>query len=54
MTVAIFIAVGVVVVLMLLIGGWAERFNMRLLTRPWQPRYRDDSKPRDDDSKPRE
>jgi hypothetical protein len=30
---------------MLLIGGGAERFNMRRLMRPWQPGYRDHGKP---------
>jgi hypothetical protein len=47
--VLIFIGVGMVIVLMLLIGGRAERFNMRRLMRPWQPGYRDGSKqPRDE------
>jgi hypothetical protein len=47
MDVLIWIAFGIVVVLMLLIGGRAERFNLRLLTRPWQPKYRRDRKPRE-------
>ena len=42
MDVFIWIAIGVVVVSMLLIGGRAERFNLRRLMRPWQPKYRDD------------
>jgi hypothetical protein len=39
MDVLIFVALGIVILLMLLIGGRAERFNLRGLTRPWQPRY---------------
>jgi hypothetical protein len=49
MDVLIFVGVGVVIALMLLIGGRAERFNMRGLMRPWQPGYRDDSKPPHDE-----
>ncbi len=39
-------AVVLLVLLMLLVGGKAELFNLRRLMRPWQPKYRDDSKPR--------
>jgi hypothetical protein len=46
MDVVIFVGFAVVVLLVLLIGGRAERFNLRGLTRPWQPRYRDDAKTR--------
>jgi hypothetical protein len=42
---AVVISVVVAIVLMLLIGGRAERRNLRGLTRPWQPRYRDDLEP---------
>jgi hypothetical protein len=48
MDVLIFIAVGVVIVVMLVIGGRAERFTLRGLMRPWQPRYRNDD---DDDQR---
>ncbi len=43
MAVAIFVGFAIVILLLLVIGGRAERFNLRGLTRPWQPRYRDDA-----------
>jgi hypothetical protein len=43
--VLIFVVLGVVIVLMLVIGGRAERFNLRGLTPPWQPRYDEDDEP---------
>jgi hypothetical protein len=51
MDVLIFVVVGVVILLMLWIGGRAERFNLRGLTRPWQPRYdKDDENQRSRDA----
>jgi len=41
MDVLLFVAFGVVVSVILMIGGRAERFNLRGLTRPLQPRYRE-------------
>jgi hypothetical protein len=40
MNVLIWVAVVVIVLLMLLVGGRAERFNLRLFMRPFQPKYR--------------
>ena len=44
MDVLIFIAVGAAILLILLVGGRAERFNLRGLMRPSQPTYRENSK----------
>jgi hypothetical protein len=49
MDVLIFVGVGVVIVVMLLIGGGAWRPRVRGFMRPWQPGYRDDSKPPHDE-----
>jgi hypothetical protein len=46
MDVLIFVALGIIVLLVLVVGGRAERFNLRGLTRTWQPRYREDGKAR--------
>ena len=50
MDVFIWIGFGIVVLLILLVGGRAERFNLRLLSRPWQPKYRRDNEAVRDDS----